>query len=186
VKIAVDAVLAAGQPHHFLAVTKDGRAAIATTTGNDDAHIVLRGGKGPNYDAASIAAAATALANAGLPPRLMIDASHANSGKNHLNQPAVVADLCTQVSGGDEKIIGVMIESHLVGGRQDLIHGKPLTYGQSITDACLDWDASVEALDALAEAVRARRLAKGREAAARGRETSIDRVGADVRAVEAR
>ena len=157
VKIAVDAVLAAAHPHHFLAVTKEGRAAIAATTGNNDAHIVLRGGKTPNYDAGSIAAAVTELAKAGLPERLMIDASHANSGKNHENQPAVVADLCTQLAGGEQRIMGVMIESHLVAGRQDLVHGRPLTYGQSITDACIDWETSVELLDDLAEAVRARR-----------------------------
>ncbi|WP_372786683.1 3-deoxy-7-phosphoheptulonate synthase [Phenylobacterium sp.] len=159
VRIAVDAVLAASQPHHFLAVTKEGRAAIATTTGNGDAHIVLRGGKTPNYDAASIAAAATALAAAGLPPRLMVDASHANSGKNHENQPAVVADLCAQLADGQPRIMGVMIESHLVAGRQDLVAGRPLTYGQSVTDACVDWEASVGLLDALAGAVRARRRA---------------------------
>ena len=157
VRIAVDAVLAASQPHHFLAVTKEGRAAIATTTGNGDAHIVLRGGKTPNYDAASIASAATALATAGLPPRLMVDASHANSGKNHENQPGVVADLCAQLAGGQPRIMGVMIESHLVAGRQDLVSGRRLTYGQSITDACVDWETSGGILDALAAAVRDRR-----------------------------
>ena len=161
VRIAVDAVLAAGQPHHFLAVTKEGRAAIATTTGNGDAHIVLRGGKTPNYDAASVAAAATALAAAGLAPRLMVDASHANSGKNPENQPAVVADLCAQLAGGSRQVMGVMIESHLVAGRQDMVRGRALTYGQSITDACADWDASARMLEALAGAVRARRRALG-------------------------
>jgi 3-deoxy-7-phosphoheptulonate synthase len=160
VRIAVDAVLAAAQPHHFLAVTKEGRAAIATTTGNGDAHIVLRGGKTPNYDAENIAAATTALANAGLPPRLMVDASHANSGKNHENQPAVVAELCAQLAAGQPRIMGVMIESHLVAGRQDIVRGRPLTYGQSVTDACVDWETSVEMLDALAAAVRARRKAR--------------------------
>lgn len=157
VKIAVDAVLAAAQPHHFLAVTKEGRAAIATTTGNADAHIVLRGGRTPNYDAASVAAAADALANAGLPPRLMVDASHANSGKNHENQPAVVVDLCAQLAGGGTRIMGVMIESHLVAGRQEIVAGRAAVYGQSVTDACVDWETSVEMLDALAAAVRARR-----------------------------
>jgi 3-deoxy-7-phosphoheptulonate synthase len=165
VRIAVDAVLAASQPHHFLAVTKEGRAAIATTTGNGDAHIVLRGGKTPNYDAASIASAASALATAGLPPRLMVDASHANSGKNHENQPGVVADLCAQLAGGQPRIMGVMIESHLVAGRQDLVPGRPLTYGQSITDACVDWETSVEMLDALAAAVRTRRQAQASDGA---------------------
>jgi len=161
VKIAVDAVLAASQPHHFLAVTKEGRAAIAATTGNDDTHIVLRGGKTPNYDAASIAAAGAELAKAGLPERLMVDASHANSSKNHENQTGVVADLCAQLSAGDRRIMGVMIESHLVAGRQDLVPGRPLTYGQSITDACVGWETSVRLLDELAQAVRARRLANG-------------------------
>jgi 3-deoxy-7-phosphoheptulonate synthase len=166
VRIAVDAVLAASQPHHFLAVTKEGRAAIATTTGNGDAHIVLRGGKTPNYDAASIASAAGALATAGLPPRLMVDASHANSGKDHENQPGVVADLSAQLAAGQQRIMGVMIESHLVAGRQDLAPGRSLTYGQSITDACVDWETSVEMLDALAAAVRARRQATALGAAA--------------------
>ena len=157
VRIAVDAALAAAQPHHFLAVTKEGRAAIATTTGNNDAHIVLRGGKTPNYDAVSIAAAAAALAAAGLPARLMVDASHANSGKTHENQPGVVADLCAQIAGGSRAIMGVMIESHLVAGRQDIVGGRALTYGQSVTDACVDWQTSVGMLDALAAAVSARR-----------------------------
>jgi 3-deoxy-7-phosphoheptulonate synthase len=160
VKIAVDAVLAAKHPHHFLAVNKEGRSAIATTTGNTDAHIVLRGGRVPNYDAASVAAAAGELARAGLPERLMVDASHANSGKRHENQPHVVADLCAQLAGGERRIMGVMVESHLAAGRQDLIPGRDLTYGQSITDACIDWETSVEVLDALAAAVRARRTSR--------------------------
>jgi len=157
VKVAVDAVLAAQQPHRFLAVNKEGRAAIAVTTGNRDAHIVLRGGPAPNYDAASIAAAAAVLAKVGLPQTLMVDASHANSGKNHENQPRVVADLARQVAAGEDRIMGVMIESHLVAGRQDLEAGRTLTYGQSITDACIDWDASVQELDQLSAAVKARR-----------------------------
>jgi 3-deoxy-7-phosphoheptulonate synthase len=157
VKIAVDAVLAALNPHHFLSVNKEGRAAIVTTIGNDDGHIVLRGGTAPNYDAASVAAAAADLAKAGLPERLMVDASHANSGKRHENQPKVIADLCAQLTGGDDRIMGVMVESHLVAGRQDLVAGRELTYGQSITDACIDWKTSVQVLDDLAEAVRARR-----------------------------
>lgn len=161
VKIAADAVLAAGSPHHFLAVTREGRAAIAATTGNSDAHVVLRGGKQPNYDAASIAAAAAVLERAGLPQRLMVDASHANSAKDHENQPKVVADLCGQLAAGEDRIMGVMVESHLVAGRQDLVAGRPLTYGQSITDACIDWPTSVQVLDALAEGVRARRRATG-------------------------
>ncbi|PVM91104.1 3-deoxy-7-phosphoheptulonate synthase [Caulobacter radicis] len=160
VKVAVDAVTAAAQPHHFLAVTKEGRAAIATTTGNADSHVVLRGGKTPNYDAASVAAAAEALSKAGLPPRLMVDASHANSGKNHENQPAVVADIAAQVASGASPIMGVMIESNLVAGRQDIVPGQPLTYGQSVTDACVDWDTSVRMLEDLAQAVRAGRQAR--------------------------
>jgi 3-deoxy-7-phosphoheptulonate synthase len=160
VKVAVDAVTAAAQPHHFLAVTKEGRAAIATTTGNADSHVVLRGGKTPNYDAASVAAAAEALVKAGQPARLMVDASHANSGKNHENQPAVVADIAAQVASGASPIMGVMIESNLVAGRQDIVPGKTLTYGQSVTDACVDWETSVRMLDALADAVRAGREAR--------------------------
>ena len=157
VKIAVDAVLAASHPHHFLAVTKEGRSAIAATTGNNDTHIVLRGGKTPNYDSANIAAATAELAKAGLSERLMIDVSHGNSGKNHENQPRVVADICDQLAAGERRIMGVMIESHLVAGRQDLLAGRELTYGQSITDACIDWDASVRVLEELAESIRARR-----------------------------
>ncbi|MBO9707907.1 MAG: 3-deoxy-7-phosphoheptulonate synthase [Caulobacter sp.] len=160
VKVAIDAVTAAAQPHHFLAVTKEGRAAIATTTGNGDAHVVLRGGKTPNYDADSVAAVAKALSAAGLPARVMVDASHANSGKNHENQPAVVADLCAQVATGRSPIMGVMIESNLVAGRQDIVPGRPLTYGQSVTDACVDWDTSARMLDDLAAAVRAGRQAR--------------------------
>jgi 3-deoxy-7-phosphoheptulonate synthase len=157
----VDAVLAASQPHHFLAVSKEGRAAIAATTGNTDAHVVLRGGRQPNYDAASIAEAGAALAKAGLPQRLMVDASHANSGKDHRKQPAVTADLARQVADGEGRIMGVMVESHLIEGRQDLVAGRPLAFGQSITDACLGWDESVAVLETLARAVRARRLSPG-------------------------
>mgnify|MGYP000859080002 CR=1 FL=1 len=157
VGIAIDAIKASSQPHHFMAVTKDGRTAIATTTGNADCHVVLRGGAQPNYDASSVETAAQALARAGLPPRLMIDASHANSRKDPANQPKVVADVAAQVAHGETRIFGVMIESHLVAGRQDLKPGKPLTYGQSITDGCIDWSTTVETLDVLAGAVRARR-----------------------------
>ncbi|HET6396173.1 MAG TPA: 3-deoxy-7-phosphoheptulonate synthase [Pseudoxanthomonas sp.] len=157
VRIAADAVMAASHPHHFLAVTKDGRSAVAATSGNPDCHVILRGGKAPNYDAASVQAASEVLIKAGLPARLMIDASHANSGKNPDNQPAVVEDIARQVEGGDARIIGVMVESHLVGGRQDLVAGRALTYGQSITDGCLGWEGSVAVLERLARAVRARR-----------------------------
>jgi 3-deoxy-7-phosphoheptulonate synthase len=159
VKIAVDAALAASHPHRFLAVTKEGRAAIAATTGNADAHIVLRGGKQPNYDAESLAAAAAELAKAGLPERLVVDASHANSGKRPENQPRVIADLAGQLAAGEHRLAGVMIESHLVEGRQDLIPGRELTYGQSVTDGCIGWETTVEVLDMLAEAVTARRRA---------------------------
>ena len=161
-KIAVDAVMAASHPHHFLAVTKEGLSAIATTAGNPDCHVVLRGGAKPNYDAAGVEAASAVLVKAGFRPTVMIDASHANSNKDPANQPMVVDDIAAQVAGGDRRIIGVMIESHLVAGRQDLVEGQPLAYGQSITDGCIGWDDSVAALDRLAEAVRARRnLAKG-------------------------
>ena len=157
VKIALDAVLSAGQPHHFMAVTKDGRSAIAATTGNEDCHIILRGGKATNYDAASVDAAAGAALKAGLNPALMIDASHANSSKNPENQPLVLADIGSQLAAGDKRIIGVMVESNLVAGRQDLVEGQSLTYGQSITDGCIDWDTTVTALRDLARSVQQRR-----------------------------
>jgi 3-deoxy-7-phosphoheptulonate synthase len=165
-KIAVDAVMAAAHSHHFLAVTKEGRSAIATTAGNPDCHVVLRGGKATNYDAAGVEAAAQALQKGGFRPAVMIDASHANSNKDPANQPKVADDIAAQVAGGDRRIIGAMIESHLVAGRQDLVPGVPLTYGQSITDGCIDWDASVGVLDRLAEGVRKRREAIARGAAA--------------------
>ena len=156
-KIAVDAVQAASQPHHFLAVTKEGRTAVAATTGNEDGHVILRGGRQPNFDAASVQAASAAMAAAGMRPRLMIDASHANSDTQPENQPHVVDAICAQVGAGDGRIIGVMVESHLLGGRQDLVPGQPLVYGRSITDGCIDWDSSVAVLDRLADAVRQRR-----------------------------
>ncbi len=165
VKIAVDAVQAASQPHHFLAVTKDGRTAIATTGGNEDCHLILRGGSAPNYDAASVQAACAAMSHGGVPPRLMIDASHANSGKKPENQPRVVDDIAHQVATGESRVIGVMVESHLIGGRQDLHPGQPLVHGQSITDGCLDWGSSVAVLDRLAEAVRERRRLRNRRVA---------------------
>ncbi|MDX3906717.1 MAG: 3-deoxy-7-phosphoheptulonate synthase AroG [Pigmentiphaga sp.] len=158
VRIAVDAIKAASQPHHFLSVTKGGVSAIVSTNGNEDCHVILRGGKAPNYDAASIEAAAQEMAKAGLAQRVMIDASHANSSKKPENQPQVIDDVARQVEAGDNRIIGVMVESHLVAGRQDLVPGKPLVYGQSITDGCIDWDASVRVLERLAQAVQARRL----------------------------
>lgn len=165
IRIAADAVVSASQPHHFLAVTKTGHSGIASTTGNADCHIILRGGKTPNYDKASIDAACADLAKAGLPPRVMVDASHANSSKKPENQPKVVDDIATQIASGDERIIGVMVESNLVGGRQDLIPGQSLVYGQSITDGCIDWDASVKVLEALADAVTERRKINSQQVA---------------------
>ena len=161
VKIAVDAVQAASQPHHFMAVTKDGRTAIASTLGNEDCHVILRGGRQPNYDADSVEAACAAIAKAGLVPRLMVDASHANSAKQPENQPRVIGDIAGQIEDGERRVIGVMVESHLVGGRQELVPGQPLRYGQSITDGCIDWDASVRVLERLDEAVRRRRAGSG-------------------------
>jgi 3-deoxy-7-phosphoheptulonate synthase len=160
VRIAAEAIRAAREPHHFLSVTKGGHSAIVSTKGNDDCHIILRGGARPNYDAESVAAACVELAKNGLPQRLMIDASHANSSKKHENQHLVADDVAKQLEQGSRSIVGMMIESHLVAGRQDLAAGRTLNdliYGQSITDACLGWDDSVQALERLAEGVRARR-----------------------------
>jgi 3-deoxy-7-phosphoheptulonate synthase len=157
VRIALDAVLSASHPHHFLAVTKDGRSAIAATAGNPDCHIILRGGRAPNYDAESVDAACREIERSGGRAALMIDASHDNSGKKPENQPGVLADIGAQVAGGDRRIIGVMIESNLVGGRQALTPGQPLTYGQSITDGCIDWTTTETVLEALALAVSERR-----------------------------
>jgi 3-deoxy-7-phosphoheptulonate synthase len=157
VKIAVDAVQAAAQTHHFLAVTKQGRSAIATTSGNSDCHIILRGGKLPNHDAASVEAAWQVGAATGLETCMMIDASHGNSGKRFENQPLVVDAIARQIEAGDTRIGGIMVESHLVAGRQDLVPGKPLVYGQSITDGCIDWDTSVQVLERLARAAERRR-----------------------------
>jgi 3-deoxy-7-phosphoheptulonate synthase len=169
VRIAAEAVKSASHPHHFMAVTKGGRSAIATTTGNEDCHIILRGGHKPNYDHASVDAAGGELARAGVAPRIMIDTSHANSGKKPENQPLVVADIAEQIAAGEQRIVGAMIESNLVAGRQDVVPGKPLIYGQSITDGCIDWETTVSALNRLAEAVEARRnapLRKPRELSA--------------------
>ena len=158
IKIAADAIKAASQPHHFLSVTKGGHSAIVSTSGNEDCHIILRGGKAPNYDAASVEEACRQLAANGLAGRLMIDASHANSSKNPQNQVPVCADIGSQIAAGDDRIVGVMIESHLVGGRQDLVPGQELTYGQSVTDGCIDWQTSIGVLEGLADAVKQRRL----------------------------
>ena len=156
VQIAIDAVKAASQPHHFLAVTKDGRSAIAATTGNADAHVVLRGGASPNYDAASLAAAAAQMAAQGLAQRLMVDVSHANSGKQPERQPGVADDVARQIEAGERRIFGLMVESNLLAGRQDLTLGAPLVYGRSITDGCIDWETSVWVLERLARAVETR------------------------------
>jgi 3-deoxy-7-phosphoheptulonate synthase len=160
IKIAVDAIKAASQPHHFLSVTKGGHSAIVSTNGNEDCHVILRGGKAPNYDAASVDAASKDLTASGLAARLMIDASHANSSKKPENQVPVCADIGSQIAAGDDRIVGVMVESHLVAGRQDLVAGKSLTYGQSITDGCIDWDSSLQVLEGLAAAVKTRRAKK--------------------------
>jgi 3-deoxy-7-phosphoheptulonate synthase len=158
VRIAAEAIRAAQQPHHFLSVTKGGHSAIVSTRGNEDCHIILRGGRNPNYDAASVDAACQELAKNGLAQRLMIDASHANARKLHENQLAVADAIAAQIEAGEARIVGVMVESHLVGGRQDLAPGKPLAYGQSITDSCLGWDDSLTLLERLAAGVRGRRL----------------------------
>jgi 3-deoxy-7-phosphoheptulonate synthase len=158
VRIAVDAIRAAQAPHHFLSVTKGGHTAIVSTSGNEDCHIILRGGTKPNYDAASVDAASKTLAEVGIPARLMIDFSHGNSSKKPEKQVEVGEEVARQIAAGDERIVGVMLESHLKGGRQDLIPGKELTYGMSITDGCLGWEESRKVLDMLSIAVRQRRL----------------------------
>lgn len=158
IKIAVEAIKAASQPHHFLSVTKGGHSAIVSTNGNEDCHIILRGGKTPNYNAESVDEACRQMAAQGLAARLMIDASHANSSKKPENQVPVCADIAAQVAAGSDRIIGVMVESNLVAGRQDLIPGRELVYGQSVTDGCIDWDSSLAVLENLAAAVRQRRL----------------------------
>jgi len=158
IQIAIDAIQAAGHPHHFLSVTKQGLSAIVATRGNPDCHLILRGGNSePNYDAAAVARAVAVLEKAKLPARLMIDCSHGNSRKDPARQPAVASDIAGQIRAGGRTIAGVMIESHLVGGRQDATPGKPLTRGQSITDACLAWPDTLPMLRELADAVRARR-----------------------------
>ncbi len=158
VKIAVDAMKAAASPHHFLSVTKGGHSAIVSTSGNEDCHVILRGGKTPNYDVASVQAACAEMAKAGLAQRIMVDASHANSNKKPENQPAVCDEVGLQIARGDARIFGLMIESNLVAGRQDLVPGQPLVYGQSVTDGCIDWESSVGVLERLAESVKERRL----------------------------
>ena len=158
VRIAVDAIKAASSTHHFISVTKSGHVAVFKTAGNEDCHVILRGGKQPNFDAASVDAACRELAAAGLRPQLMVDFSHANAQKQYQRQLEVGADVARQLAAGERRIAGVMIESHLHAGRQDLVPGKPLEYGVSITDACLGWDDTVQLLETMAEAVRKRRL----------------------------
>jgi 3-deoxy-7-phosphoheptulonate synthase len=158
VRIAVDAIRAARHPHRFVGVTKEGRSAVVETLGNEDCHLILRGGKEPNYDAASVAAACSELAAAGQLPQVMIDASHGNSRKQYRLQVDVMKDVAAQVAQGEDRIFGGMLESNLVEGRQDLIAGKALAYGVSITDACIGWDETVAVMDVMAEAVRQRRL----------------------------
>ena len=161
VQIAIDAIRAAAHPHRFIGVTEQGLAGIVSTTGNPDCHVILRGGAtGPNFDATSVRKTLSALGDAGLPPRLMIDASHGNSEKDYRRQPLVVRDVAAQVAQGEAGIIGMMIESFLVDGRQELGDPTRLVYGQSITDACMGWDTSEPVLRELAASVRARRQAR--------------------------
>ncbi|EKZ9177190.1 3-deoxy-7-phosphoheptulonate synthase AroG [Vibrio vulnificus] len=158
IKIASDAIRSASASHHFLSVTKYGHSAIVETAGNPDCHIILRGGKEPNYSAAHVSAVKEELATSGLPQKVMIDFSHANSSKQYKRQMLVADDVSEQLAAGEEAIFGVMIESHLVEGRQDLVEGKAATYGQSITDACIGWEDTETVLRQLANAVAARRV----------------------------
>ena len=161
IKIATDAIQAASRGHHFLSVHKNGQVAIVQTQGNKDCHVILRGGKAPNYDAASVAAACKELEAAKLPATLMVDCSHANSSKLHTRQIEVAKDIAAQMAGGSRQVFGVMVESHLLDGAQKFTPGKDdpskLKYGQSITDACISWDDSQQVLQALSDAVKARR-----------------------------
>jgi len=157
VKVAIDAIHAAARPHVFLSLTKDGHSAIFSTAGNEDTHVILRGGNRPNYDTESVNIAAEEIIEAGLTPKIMIDFSHANSRKKPEKQIQVARDVAGQIARGDQRIIGVMIESHLVAGRQDLTPGQDLIYGQSITDACVSWNDTVPVLTELAQAAAKRR-----------------------------
>ena len=159
VRIAVDAIRAARSPHHCRAGTKGGHSASVSTRGNEDCHVILRGGQEANYDAAHVDAAAREIAAAGLAARIMIDLSHANSNRDFKRQLDVARDVAAQLAAGEDRIVGAMVESHLVEGRQNLEPGKPLDPGKSITDACLGWEDSVALLEILAKGVRARRLA---------------------------
>ena len=160
VKIAVDAIGAATRPHHFISLRKEGISAIFLTQGNEDCHIILRGGKRPNYDLDSVNMVSECLEKAGLPDRIMIDLSHANSEKDHVAQKDVGKAVAEYVAAGEERVFGVMIESNLVAGRQDVVKGKELVYGQSITDACLGWEDTEALLQTFAQASRARREAR--------------------------
>ncbi|MFK7828458.1 MAG: 3-deoxy-7-phosphoheptulonate synthase [Congregibacter sp.] len=157
IQVAIDAINSASQAHHFLSVTKQGHSAIFQTTGNEDCHIILRGGKLPNYDMFSVDDASAMLTKAGLPARIMIDASHANSRKIPARQIDVVRDIATQVSRGSRSIFGLMIESNLVEGRQNVVPGRALVYGQSITDPCIHWESTLGLLGELAQSVQERR-----------------------------
>ncbi|MCF7983901.1 MAG: 3-deoxy-7-phosphoheptulonate synthase [Thiohalocapsa sp.] len=157
VKVAIDAMHAAARPHVFMSLTKDGNSAIFSTSGNEDTHVILRGGSRPNYDTESVNIAAEEIEKSGLVPKIMIDFSHANSRKQHDKQLRVCEDVAGQLERGDGRIIGVMIESHLVGGRQDLITPEDLVYGQSVTDACIGWNDTLPMLEVLAEAIECRR-----------------------------
>jgi 3-deoxy-7-phosphoheptulonate synthase len=161
IKIATDAILAASRGHHFLSVHKNGQVAIVQTSGNKDCHVILRGGKAPNYDAKSVGEACESLSSSKLHPSLMIDLSHANSSKQHERQIVVAQDIADQLKAKSKSIFGVMIESHFLGGSQKFTPGKDdpskLEFGQSITDACINWDDSVKVLETLAEGVRKRR-----------------------------
>src|SRR5258708_35989472 len=158
--MGVDALKPARTHHHFLSVTKEGHWAIVSTNGNEDCHIILRGGKHPNYDAASVDAGAKELAASGLEQRLMVDCSHSNSQKMDQRQIDVAREVARQVATGEDRVIGLMVESHLKAGRQDLVPGKPLVYGQSITDACIGWEASRPPPKHSADAQPTRRPAK--------------------------
>ena len=157
IQVAIDAIKSASQPHNFLSVTKQGHSAIFQTAGNEDCHVILRGGKHPNYDMFSVDDAGAMLVQGGLPARIMIDASHANSRKIPARQVDVASDIATQVARGSNSIFGIMLESNLVEGRQDVVSGQALTYGQSITDPCINWEDTESLLRELATAVRLRR-----------------------------
>ncbi len=170
IRIATDAIQSASRPHHFLSVHKNGQVAIVHTKGNTNCHVILRGGKTPNYDAAHVAAACKDLEAAHLPATLMVDCSHANSSKQHEKQKEVARDIAQQIEGGSRSVFGVMIESHLQAGAQKFTPGKndpdSLEYGKSITDACLGWEDSLETLAELSEAVQARRVRANTEESA--------------------